>query len=161
MVHIQNTDAHNAIRQGAKLSISEGYPTELSLACVPVMDMTPDFHRRINVVRSASAINATSAALYTTSADRDFYLTGFILAVSKDVTATSLANAINFLIDTVASAIIISTLTLTVEHSEIFLTFPQPIKIDRSCAMTVTNTTNTGNISTQATIFGYEVESQI
>jgi hypothetical protein len=69
MSQITNKDAVKAIFEGARMPIQET-PSELGKTCVPVMDMTPDFHRRCNIVKSA----ITTGTLYTTPTDKDFYL---------------------------------------------------------------------------------------
>lgn len=157
MVAIQNTDAITAIRDGARLSISEGFPTQLSNLVTPTLDMTPDFHRKINIIKTGVAANATSATIYTTVTGKQFLLYGFILSVSKDVTATSTSTAISFTSNSVACTLAIGTLTLTVEHSDIAVMLPIPIAIDSGTAINVTNTTATGNITSSATILGSEI----
>jgi len=158
MVKIQNSDAIKAIRDNARLSISEGFPQDLDLKIVPTMDMTPDFHRICDVVKNATAINATSGTIYTTPADQDFYLTGATLSVIKDVTATSLNSSVKVTINgEVRSLLRISSLTTTVQSECMTMDYPTPIKIDRNTNITVENGTNNANISSNGTIVGFVV----
>lgn len=63
---IQNSETIKEVREGARLSISEGFPQRLAEAIVPVMEVNPKQLRICNIVKSASAINATSGTIYTT-----------------------------------------------------------------------------------------------
>jgi len=108
------------------------------------------------IVTSNSAINATSANVYNTPADKDFYLTGAYLSVIKDVTSTSTFSSLLVAVNgSTPAVLVIRGLTLTVQSGSLALTFNPPIKLDRSSAVTVTNTTATGNVSATAGIIGY------
>jgi len=105
---------------------------------------------------SATATNATSATILTTDSVKTTYLTGLTLSVIKDVTATSLASAITVVINgatrTIASIV---GLTLTVQNQTIALSFPIPLKVDRSSIIAVTNSTATGNVTSVGCVTGF------
>lgn len=161
MVQIQNTDAINAIRDGAKLSISEGFPSNLANTVQPVLDMTPDNHRTIEISRFQTAINATATAIYVTPADQDFYLTNACLSMIKDATATSLTSRITAVINgQTQTLLVIAGITLTADSQTITQSWGQRgIKIDRNTSIFVTNSTNTANVSAAGTIQGYIVNT--
>lgn len=158
MVQIQNTDAINAIRDGARLSISEGFPQELGKTCVPVMDMTPDFHNKVNIVRNAANSTSGSATIYTTPTDLKFYLCGLKMFIQEDATSNNTATYINITVDgatrTIAS---IDKLTTTATTHSISLDFNYPILISENTAITLNNSFTLGSASKSANIWGYTV----
>jgi len=112
-----------------------------------------------HIAKEIVATNATSATIYTTPADQDFYLTNCTLSVTKDATATSIKSGIYVSVEGVAALTVatITGITLTAQQEAISCNFYPPIKIDRNYAITVRNSTNVGNITTGATIQGYLV----
>ena len=162
MVHIQNTDAHNVIRQGAKLSLSEGYPTELQNTCVPVMDMTPNFHRKSNILIGTTQTTTAAFTVHTATADRDTYLTGATASIIKNATADTATGAVLLTVvqDTITKTIIaLAVLTLTAQNQSIAIQFCNPIKIDRGSIVQMTGAFTAGNLIRSATLVGYEEES--
>ncbi len=122
----------------------------------PVINISP----RCNICKGASAINATSAGIYTTPSDKDFYLASALLSVIKDVTSTSTLTSILAFIDGVQQSILrIGGISLTPQSDVVALSFNIPIKIDRNTAITVSNSTNVANVTAQATIQGFTVET--
>lgn len=160
MINIQNTDAITAIRDGAKLSISEGFPQQLIRSVQPVMDMTPRFHRVANICRQVEASNATAATIYTTPTDVDFYLTSACLSVIKDASSPSTYSAINITIDGITrTLLIISGFASTAQSGTVANAFTVPIKLDRGTNIAIANTSATAAIRTWATIQGYTVST--
>jgi len=122
----------------------------------PVREIEP----RINIARSASAINSTAGTIYATPSDKDFYLTSASLSVIKDVTSTSLRSDVQVVIDGVTQSVLrISGITLTVQADSISQSYPISIKVDRGTNITVTNTTNVGNVTASGCIQGYTQET--
>lgn len=115
----------------------------------------------MNIVRNAAANNATTATIYTTPTDKDFFLCSGSLSVIKDATATSTLTAITAFVDGVAQNILtIAGITLTVQQQQnVFQITGRGLKIDRGTVITVTNTTNVGNVSANACIQGYTEET--
>jgi len=112
-----------------------------------------------NIVKSTSAVNATSTTIYTTPADKDFYLCGAQISTTKDATSTSTLTAINVYVENVACQILrLQTLTLTAQHFGSSINFNVPIKLTRGTTITITNATNVANIASSGTIYGYTVE---
>jgi hypothetical protein len=81
----------------------------------------------------------------------------------KDVTATSLFSAINIFLEEAPTVsrelLIIYGLTLTPQSGVISISFPYPIKIARGTALSVSNSTNVGNVTSAGTIIGYTVDN--
>lgn len=130
--------------------------SEINDTIVPIIPIEP----RCDIIKSASATNATSAVIYNTPADKDFYITAMSLSLIKDVTSTSASSTIAMYIDGVQTFTLgITSITLTVQSETISISLPNPIKVDRGTAITVTNTTNVANINTRGTVYGYLVET--
>lgn len=167
MVQIQNTDAINAIRNAAKLSISEGFPQNLLPNVQPVMDMTPSFHRLTQFAKSTTR-NATAGAsgtVFTASADRDTYITGVHLAFQKDAACDGPTASINAQV-TINGQLVqlcrLPTLTLTAQDFTQYISFEKPIKIDRGTnAQLGAYAYTAGNVIQAICYYGYEVEAQV
>jgi hypothetical protein len=149
------------LKDGVKLQqLKDVVPNQLADKVIPVMEVNPKLLRRCNLVRSIDATNATSGTIYTVPTDRDFYLVAASISTIKDVTATSVESAITVFIDGVARKLLsIAGITLTTQTLALANSFPDPIKIDRGTNISVTNTTNVGNIKSIGGIAGYTVEN--
>jgi hypothetical protein len=111
------------------------------------------------IVRTANATNASSATIFTTPADRDFYLVAASLSYIKDITATSTVQSLNVIVDGVTTAVIaLAGITLTPAADSLSFVLPFPLKIDRNTAITITNSQNVANIRTHGVIIGYYEE---
>jgi len=157
MTQIYNSDLTKELTEGAKIQVSrDRVPNQLADKVVPVMEVNPKLLRRVKIVKNVQAANATSATVFTTPTDRDFYLTGYCLSVIKDATSTSTGTSLRSTIDGAAVRIAeIIGLSLTVQNQTITGSCTPPIKIDRGVTITVNNTTNVANVSSSAEIHGY------
>lgn len=160
-MQIQNEEATRIIRDGAKLTLAEGFPQVLLPNVVPVMDMTPRFHRIVDLATSNSSGSTSTLTLLTAASDKDTYITGCVLSYTKDATCDIANGRINFsAVVKGASKVIacLSCLTLTAQDKQIAVSFVPAIKIDRGTAVTVPSISFTvGNIVRAASVFGYEV----
>ena len=108
------------------------------------------------IIASTSYSNSTGGTIYTTPADKDFYITAAALAVIKDATATSTTEALFAYIGGAAINILtIPSLTLTAQTLANNISFAYPLKIDRNTAITASATTAVGNIRYNAMITGF------
>jgi len=106
-----------------------------------------------NILRAA----AGSGTIYTTPADKDFYLTGFSLSFVKAASDTGTLVQITCIVDGVTTSIFgFAGLTLTAERDGVAVDLSTPIKVDRntaiSCGLTGTYT------AIRSTIRGYTEE---
>lgn len=150
------------MQKSAGIQVSKDrIPTELAEKVVPVLEVNPKLLRNCNIVKSTSAVNSTSGTLYTTPTNQDFYLCAAELSVIKDATATSTSSTITCTPKGGAASIIlrIMGLTLTAQENSISISLRFPILLERGTTITVTNSTNVGNVSSSGTIFGYVVEN--
>lgn len=161
MVTLNNSQTKTNIQlAGAIQQASEKTPDNITNSVQPTIEANPMLVQEANVVRSNQAVNATSATLYTTLSNCDFYLTSCSLHVIKDVNATSTVSAIQATIDGLARNIIqIGGFTTTVQDQGLTLSFPHPIKIDRGTAIQVINGTNVANVTARAAIQGFNSQS--
>lgn len=159
MVQIQNTEAITAIRDGARLSISEGFPQNLLPNVQPVMDMTPRFHKEaISSIISSNGSGVITA--YTGNAGKRFYITGAVLSVMKDAACDAASGVIqiNYTQGGVSKSLLaIAHLTATAMYQTIDTDLVYAIPIDLGTNITVTGTFAAGTMSRSAIIYGYEI----
>jgi hypothetical protein len=157
MSQITNKDAVKAIFDGARMPLQDT-PSELGKTCVPVMDMTPRFHRISNIVRGGST-TGTNLTIYTVPTTKEFYLCGAMLSVIKDVLAVSATTRMLLTVDGVSYRLIeIPGITLTPQDRSISISIVPPIKVDFGSTISITNSSATANILSTGNIFGYEKE---
>ena len=162
MVTNNNSNLSNEIIQASRIQVGKDkLPSEFSDKVVFTCETNPKLIKYPNICKYAVANNATSATIYTVPADRDFCITSYTLSVVKDVTATSTESAIKCQVDSATAQRIaaIATLTLTAERGQISGNFIPPLKIDKGSGITVTNSTNTSNITAEGTITGYLLDN--
>lgn len=132
----------------------ESLPMDVAEVITPVVVV----QRESNELYTQTLFNNVSATLLTTPTDRDYYLTAAVMSRSKDSTSTNTVSTIQITVNGVQMyPLILSDLDRPAlpAHTQMYLRFPTPIKIDRNTSIVVTNNTNTANVRTCATIFGY------
>lgn len=120
---------------------------------------TIPIERRANIVRRTGYTNQTTNTIYTTPADKDFYITFINLGFIKDSTSTATSIRIQATIDGVAQRLVdIPGITLTADSKSLAVALVTPIKVDRNTAITINSDTATANITVYGTIHGYTLE---
>jgi len=158
MPQIQRGTIAEDFRNGLDLDSARTgkYPNEASEKVVLTYDYSNA--RVANVLVSGVAANATSALIYATPTDADFYLTSASIAFIKDVTATSASSSITTVISGVTQSFLnYPQFTLTVQTGANSMVFDPPVKIDRGTNININNSTAVGNITSRASIAGYIV----
>ena len=160
-MQVQNPEATQIIRDQAKLTVAEGFPQNLSSSIVPVMDMTPRFHR--NETSFANGYTTSgNISLATSGQGKRFYITGYQIGIIKDATCDLASGDIlvSYTQEGVSSRRLarIPTLTLTAQQISINHTLRNPILIDENSSITMTGTFTAGSMARSLTIFGYEVQ---
>jgi hypothetical protein len=161
MINIKNTDTIKNLINATGVNVQQDIvPSKLSETVVAVMDIGPN-NNRVGTILNPSTFDAANTAaltLATTDTTRDTYVTGAMLSVIKDATATSTRSAIVVTINGLQTRLIsIPGFTLTAQNQSVFLAFPAPIKLDKGSNITATNTTAVGNVTASAIIYGYNV----
>ena len=153
MVNNYNTSISKRATDMLNVRDGQFFDNNLGNKIVPVLEINRPV---VNVLASNVVINGTSATIYTTPTDKDFYLTSAQLSVIKDATSTSTACTISATVGGVTTQILtIKCLTLTAQENSISNSFYYPIKIDRGTNIVVTSTTNVANVGATGNIQGY------
>jgi hypothetical protein len=157
MAKIYNSDVTKGLQKNAGIQQNiDKTPNELAEKIVPTIETNPELLRRCNIIRTASATNSTSAIIYTTPKNQDFYIVAANLSHTRDAVATSVASSINAVINGATQTILqICNVATTAGEQSLALSFPFPIKVDRDTNITVTNGAAVAYIKTVGTIIGY------
>jgi len=118
--------------------------------------------RYANIVRRVGSTTTGSATVYTTPADKDFYLTGIQVSFIKNATCDVASGPLRYTatVEGVSQGIIsLALLTLTAQDQNAFVSFETPIKVDRNTAITTSNTFTAGAFVRECCITGYTVET--
>jgi hypothetical protein len=161
MATINNSELFKELKDGIKLQqLRDVIPSQLADKVVPVMEVNPKLLRRANIVRQTTITNGTTATIYGTPTDKDFFLTTATLTFIKDVTATTTLISLRATVDGVVQHILtIPSLTLTVHSGEVAISLPSAVKIDKGTNIIIASATNVGNISISGNITGYTVDN--
>lgn len=129
MITVQNNEAIKIIQDQARLNNAEGFPAQLRRDIQPVMDMSPDLHRVINVVETATS----NSTIYTTPALGDFYLYSIDLSAEKTAADTGTAVQITVRINGVSKTIMgWACITATAGSVNKTLNLAVPLRVDRN-----------------------------
>ncbi len=158
MVQIQNTEAITAIRDGAQLSISEGFPTQLSNTVIPVLDMTPHFHRFTDLFKNTlHTTTQTNAGLYTVPAGKKLHLYHVSLYGMINATSDNTNTVISITKSGVTSAILrIGRITLNAQEINNCVYFEKPIILNAGDSLLFTSAFTAGAQSIGINAFGFE-----
>lgn len=158
MATIYNSDLTKNLVEGARIAVArDNIPNQLAEKVVPVMEVNPKLLRTLDVCKSATLNNATSANLITTPADMDFYLTSAAISFIKDATSTATTLNITYTdqFGTGQTALRVVCFTLTAENGQLAVTFPYPVKCARNSTIQITSDTNVANIRASGSISGF------
>jgi len=161
MANIYNGDLKRELIAGAGIQTSvDVVPNQIADKVVPVMEVNPKMLRTCDIIKRAIATNATSATIYTTPANADFYLIGANMCMIKDATSTSAETSIKATKDNASINILeFAGITLTAQTLSESISLNNPLKLDRNTTITITNATNTANIRSSGIIYGYIVDN--
>lgn len=162
---VHNSDTvEQVIRAAGVQTATEMPPRTLSNQIVPVMEVNPRLVKSLNIIRSGSLSNATSATVHTCHSTKETYLWAAQLTSVKDVTATTAGQAMKvtpFGDNTARNILTISALTLTAESpSSASIALFKPIRLKAGSTITITATTATGNVNVNGNVILEEVEPQ-
>jgi hypothetical protein len=158
---IYNSDATAAIVSQARIQTSSDRPpSELAEKAIPVIDMTPRFHKVVDnsfvVVRT---VTGTGAATTLPATGRTFYLTAVSLSNMSDVTADNTEIGVSCSIGGVYKNILtIQKLSLTAFNQTVSKIFVPPIKIDKGSDLRLSSTFTVGVSRSGAEFQGYFVD---
>lgn len=163
MAYIDNSDTQEELNDAIRgNTISNICPKTISGQVIPVININPKDYRVVNIVKDVNTTASGAVTLYTTPADKDFFLTSVTFSVVKDAACSHagasrlrLAATING--ETVGIAGV-ALLNLTAENKTVGYGYSTPIKIDRGTALQSGLTFIAGNYSLYMSLQGYTVE---
>ena len=163
MAIINNSQLTRELIDGAKINIvADDVPSRLASAVVPVMETNPKLLNTTIVVKSTAFSNNASTVIYTTDANKRFFITGCWLSFVKDVNATTTNISLNVIpkgnTTQFTQLIYFNTTTLTAERDGFGLTFPSPIELEKGSAISVISGTAVGNFYGRGIVMGYYIE---
>lgn len=113
----------------------------------------------VRIVRNTSRTTTGNSTIYTTPADKDFYLTGLYLSACADATNDGVLYNIQVTIDGVSQRIAsLVKQTTTAFAGNMPMQFVKPIKVDRNTAITVGQSFTAGTSTVAAAVYGYTEE---
>jgi len=157
MVTINNSELKKAFSDSTKTQLTEQPNQVDNRNVIPIIDVTPLKHKVCQIVKGATLNNATTATIYTTPTNQDFYLCTAQASYIKDVTSTATSLSIEVTTRDGANAPILrfATFTLTVGQNTGSVTFSPPIMVKRGSSINLASDTNVANIRMQGAITGY------
>ena len=160
---VKLTEITQAIQRSTGMNYEDKVPRKVEQYIRLGIDISPlGSSRYCDIIKSGQARNATTATIYTTPTDKDFYLTTALLSVIKDVTSTSTASDIAVTIGgVVVKLIVISEITLTAQTETIPQSYSFPLKIDRGTNIIIENSTNVAEINARGSITGFLFDSSV
>lgn len=158
MVENQNPEIINRISEEIKESNLNILPKAIANKIQAVLIVNPKVR---TIFRAADLTGTGSATIFTTPADKDFYLTSAELTFVCDSAADTTFYRILITPDQqgAANCIIMRKLTLTAEARNVTKSFPTPIKLARNSTITVATTLTVGASTVTGIIAGHEVDT--
>lgn len=162
MATIYNSDITKELRDGAKISLREAIPTQLAEKVVPVMEVNPKLLRRSTLIGDIDGRSATSNNLVAINnkTNQDIFITDIEFTNYQDATSDNIKTIITAVLDGKSVNIFDRRkATTTAVNDFIFLSFHNPIKIDRATDVRYTHTFTAGASIFSIKIFGYIVDN--
>lgn len=154
-VHYNPSIAQDS-RRIFNLKAGDNFSPEILPNIQPVMQIS----RVANIVREVGSAATGTFTIFTTPADKDFYLTGAMLSFTKDAASDLTTMAMNVVIaGATRSIVVIPTTTLvagTMQHNAPITT---PILVDRGTTIGVTGTFTVGTATRFGLVQGFTVET--
>lgn len=160
MVEVQNTEIVNNLAKEIKESNPNVVPKSIVNSVQPVIIVNVD-HKENSVVQSATRETTGTTTIFTTPADKDF----FIIAASIDYTADVVADSILYSLDVVPFGDVSKPLiqlrknTITLQNDNDSIHFPVAIKLARSSIISMTQAFTVGASSMDGHVFGFTVDT--
>jgi len=157
----KNDDVRAAIKNNLYLDgYSDHAPSEISNFIQPIVDVTPNNNRIVNIYKELDVTN-TSGTIYTTPTDKDFYLTSCSLSFIKNAGNLSAKVYIAYISASPIYLNIISTLSGTADRANNTITFNTPLLLPRGAALSLASDDATASINISGLVFGYTVDTNI
>jgi len=157
MIKIFNTSIFRRITALLNIRNGEVFNNDVQNQIVPVLEVNRPY---IEVSRASTNNNSVGNTIFTTPADKDFYLTNITVSSCKDATALATYTRVYTTISGQTQVLVeIPHITGQVKSNDVCITYPFPIKIDRGVTIAISRDNATGNISGGFSIQGYMQDS--
>jgi len=157
MVEVENTEILNNLSEKTKISNTATLPRILNNSIQPVIEVGQNIDEYF--IENGASTTTANTVIFTTPANKDFYLTFAVLSLAKDNVSDNVISYVQAVINGITTRIIsIGSLTTTEIHQTIGIGF-HPIKLDRNSAITVVGSTTGGVIRKDASIMGFSVDT--
>lgn len=161
MANINNSELSKELIDGAKIQTSfDKIPTQLADKVVPVMEVNPKLLHTNDIVRGGTSNTSSStASVYTTPTDKDFYLTSIAYYIIKNAACDNTANTVVVSVEGSGDQILLSvpSITLTAMDYGTSVTYTQPIKLTRGTTVRMSSSFGAGVLIRGLNITGYTV----
>lgn len=159
ITHINNSDTVRELEDAANIQLKDRIRRKIKPDVQAVINVNPKDYRIIDIVRHVISTSVGNTLIYTTSANKDFFLVAFNLGHRKTSTSITTTTRINVQIDGVGRDLGILKTPASFQWGEnMALSFPIPIKIDSDSDILLLQNLVSGQEDASATIYGYEVQ---
>lgn len=160
MVDVQNTEIINNLAKEVKESNPNVVPKAMASNIQPVIVINVD-HKENTIVQSGTRATTGTTIVFTTPADKDFYLIACSLNYTADVVADSVVYSLNAIpFGNVATPILeLRKNTITLQNDNDSISFPIAIKLARNSAITIIQGFTVGTSVVDGHIFGFSVDT--
>ncbi len=162
MPQFNNSELSNEIIDATRVqSGSSRIPNTFGDVVIPVIDVNPKRNRVVTFHRIASRGTTGSTTIFTTPADKDFYLVGAFLTATQDATSDGVVMGLAVTTDgTSRSLISFRKTTLTAFQDSKQINLPIPMKVDRNTTISISQSFSVGTGTVEGIIFGFTTEVQ-
>jgi len=137
-------------------SAADSIPNQMANIVQPTLEINP---RTTQLVRAVTATATGNTTIYTTPADKDFFLTFASISGSQNVACDNVIYYIDCVVGgTTRRIIVFDVQGSTAQSVNQVASFPYPIKLDRNSLVRVYNTFTAGASTKSAAIGGYILE---
>jgi hypothetical protein len=161
MAYIDNTqtkiEMNDAMRGN---SVSNIAPTKIADTVQPVININPKDYRKTNLLKQTTKTNTGTSAIFTTDAIKETYITGVLLSWMSTVASDSTTAHVTCVQD---GGIVylqrLAKLTLTATTKDMFISFMNPVKVDKNTNVNLTLGFTVGAENAQTCVYGYTVDA--
>jgi len=160
MVEVQNTEVINNLAKELKESNPNMVPRSVMDKIQAVIIANVD-HKENTLVFDANRTTTGTTTIFTTPADKDFYLIACSMNYTADVTADSILYSLQAVPfgDVSTQFLSLRKNTVTLQNDNVNISFPIPIKLARSSIISMSQSFTVGASAMDGQIFGFTVDT--
>jgi len=160
MVDIQSKEVIDKMSDELKVQPSMALPRKLVDSIQPVFEVGQT--KPLIQIATRTLADATSGAIFTSSAQKDTWITALELGYVTDVLAVATSVSLRIIQRNDASddVLTLQKTTLTVANDKTHLSLPTPILIQRGSAVSIVTDSGTGSIDMRGIVYFYETDPE-